>query len=498
MSCRCSTKWLNWLVCSAIFLHLLLAMGTGLSPDEAHYALYAAHLDWSYYDHPPLVGWLQWPFVQWLNSEVGLRILPMVLWIISLSTLVQLVDTLFPRIGRIRIWNTRPDILVFVLSPMLFLLGLAWVPDSLLMALTCRVMLLTWRLAKKDAHDTILWLELGLYLGLAGLSKYTAVLLAAGVVLTLFHAHGAAWLNRPGPWLAAGLALVCISPVIYWNHLHDWASLRYQFDHANGSSHWRASRVLIYLLILVLVYGIGLTGWIWQSKSQSLQHLESAPSEARLCLYFGLPGLVLFLYLSGGGRTLPHWPASSILALLPLAAVGCVRAMNRYRRTTHVLLTIQMSGIVLVSALMMSAGWVFDKDIAEQHAAPNPFADLHGWKQAAENAKHLAQQEGANGLAVMNWSLASRIAWYGRPLEVKVVNKHNDQFDIWFGQIRPADKLIVLNWSLMRFEPPTQTEQFKHCKSLDSMPVMHLGRQIAHFDFLVCEGWQGKQEITTP
>ena len=43
-------------VAAGLLLHLVLALGFHLSPDEAHYAMYAAHPDWSYYDHPPLVG----------------------------------------------------------------------------------------------------------------------------------------------------------------------------------------------------------------------------------------------------------------------------------------------------------------------------------------------------------------------------------------------------------------------------------------------------------
>lgn len=50
-----------WVMACVLLMHVILSMVTQLSPDEAHYALYATHLDWSYYDHPPLVGWLQWP-----------------------------------------------------------------------------------------------------------------------------------------------------------------------------------------------------------------------------------------------------------------------------------------------------------------------------------------------------------------------------------------------------------------------------------------------------
>jgi 4-amino-4-deoxy-L-arabinose transferase-like glycosyltransferase len=46
-----------------VLLHLAIGASIGLSVDEAHYLLYAAYPDWSYFDHPPLVGWVQWPLV---------------------------------------------------------------------------------------------------------------------------------------------------------------------------------------------------------------------------------------------------------------------------------------------------------------------------------------------------------------------------------------------------------------------------------------------------
>lgn len=47
------------LIAASMLLRLFSARAVGLSVDEAHYALYGLHLDWSYFDHPPMVGWLQ-------------------------------------------------------------------------------------------------------------------------------------------------------------------------------------------------------------------------------------------------------------------------------------------------------------------------------------------------------------------------------------------------------------------------------------------------------
>ena len=62
-------------------LHVGLGAALGLSVDEAHYALYAAHPDWSYFDHPPLVGWAQWPLVALGAPTLALRLVPELLWL---------------------------------------------------------------------------------------------------------------------------------------------------------------------------------------------------------------------------------------------------------------------------------------------------------------------------------------------------------------------------------------------------------------------------------
>ena len=54
----------TWLLLAlACLVHFAMGALVGLSVDEAHYALYAAHPALSYFDHPPLVGWVQWPLV---------------------------------------------------------------------------------------------------------------------------------------------------------------------------------------------------------------------------------------------------------------------------------------------------------------------------------------------------------------------------------------------------------------------------------------------------
>jgi 4-amino-4-deoxy-L-arabinose transferase-like glycosyltransferase len=71
-------------------IRLLLAPLVGLGVDEAHYVLYGLNLDLSYFDHPPLVGWVEFISTSVFGtSEFGAR-LPAILigFLVSIFNIV--------------------------------------------------------------------------------------------------------------------------------------------------------------------------------------------------------------------------------------------------------------------------------------------------------------------------------------------------------------------------------------------------------------------------
>jgi hypothetical protein len=140
----------------------------------------------------------------------------------------------------------------------------------------------------------------------------------------------------------------------------------------------------------------------------------------------------------------------------------------------------------------------------------NPFADLYGWDAAALRARALAAQLASTQatpakppvptLAVMNWTLNSRIAWYAHQPTL-VVQRHLDQFGLWWGVLQPGDDALVVDWSQMSFAPPvtatglaSSSPGFERCELLEQLPVLRWGRQIAHFNLQLCRNWQGPKE----
>lgn len=545
-----SLRHTRWWLAVAFALHAVLGALVGLSVDEAHYALYAQHLAWSYFDHPPLVGWLQWPLLALRAPEAVLRLLPGVLWLatvwlahgtaLRLQGLTRTVSDARYDAGAVATFHGDIPVggaagglaegpaanaglwtvVALLLAPVLHLLAIGLLPDTLLMFFTAAVMALTQRiLGQGGAVTARQWLALGLLLGLAGLSKYTAVFLVPPLLWCLLALRGWAGLRSRWMVLALLLALAVVSPVLVWNAQNQWVSFAYQAGHGAGGA-WQWDHLLRYLLVQLLTYG-PLLWWGWAGW------LRSAPPVRRLGGFFALPWVVL-VALSGGGSGLPHWTAPAWVALAPFAGVALARAWGQgagQRTLLRALVTLQAAGCAALLALMVSGGapWLAGGTAAPQAssapdtstpkpakapadpdttsvgiATPNPFADLHGWDAAAVRAQQLAKEYGLASAAVQNWTLASRLAWYARPLPVHVLQDRFDQFDFWAGKLPAGASTLLVNWSQQPHALPLGTPGFASCTRLDSLEVWRFGHHLAQFDFYACTGWSGFAALQPP
>jgi hypothetical protein len=493
----------RWLLVVALVLHAAVGATLGLSVDEAHYALYALHPALSYFDHPPLVGWVQWPLVVVNAPDALLRVVPGALWLAT----VWLVHGIAQHLQHLQAlqdsseWPGSPAdaglwaVLALLLAPLLHVLAIGLLPDTLLMFFSVALMALTLRMVASAPTSTITpfqWLLLGVLLGLAGLGKYTAIFTALAVLLCLVAARGFGCLRSPWPWVALVVALAIVSPVAIWNAQNGWISFTYQADHGAGEV-WQWSHLLQFVLIQAVAYGPLMLWGVWGVA-------RSAPRVRTLAGFFAIPFAVL-VALSGGGTGLPHWTAPAWVALAPFAGMALAAGWNGgaglkgwQRRGITALAVVQALACVALVALMVGGGMPFFSGraaSADTTNAPNPFADLHGWDAAGVRAQQLAQQQGLDSVSVQNWTLASRLGWYARPLKVHVLQDRFDQFDIWAGKLPVGGSTLLVDWSQLPFVTPLGAHGFAQCTRLDSLNVQRLGYDLAHFDFYACQGWSG-------
>jgi dolichol-phosphate mannosyltransferase len=191
-------------------------------PEEAYHWNFARHLDWSYYDHPPMLAWSIALGRSLLGDiPLGLRLVPLLYGVGTAWLLARLARQFYG--GSAAVWV----VFLYALEPAAFFVGSWGFPDAPLLFFW--TLTLTWVWQALATRRPGWWLAAGSALGAGMLSKYTAAFLVPAVLLyLLFSARDRHWLLTPWPYLAGVCALVVFAPVIYWNWTHDWASFRFQ------------------------------------------------------------------------------------------------------------------------------------------------------------------------------------------------------------------------------------------------------------------------------
>ena len=197
-------------------IRLLVAPFFGLGCDEAHYVLFAKYLDWSYFDHPPLVGWVHAPFLNLLGINELIARLPAIIIFAATSFCAYVFILRITNSIRSSLWA----VLALNSSFMLNALGLMLLPDSLLLPLIFALIFITEKIEhEKKPSNFIL---LGIVLGLMGLAKYTSILLVPPLIIYFLLKKRYDIVFSFPMFLATLIAILFITPVIYWNNNHDF------------------------------------------------------------------------------------------------------------------------------------------------------------------------------------------------------------------------------------------------------------------------------------
>ena len=152
-------------------LKLWLAVAIPLTGDEALFYKWGQHLDWGYYDHPPMGGWLLWLMQSISPALIVLRLPAVLLWIAVTAGMMDLFSRM----------QTEKSDLVWWLGSLFLLLPFTWAL-TLVTTDTPLIFFLffsAYAFLRAEMHGGYGWVALsGVLLGLALLSKYFAALLA--------------------------------------------------------------------------------------------------------------------------------------------------------------------------------------------------------------------------------------------------------------------------------------------------------------------------------
>lgn len=400
------------LIAMTAMLRIIAASSLGLGNDEAYHFLYALHPALSYFDHPPMVSWVE---------------------TIGLSAAPDPFSTLALRAGFIALFGGSTWLMAriaerwfggwagFFAALALNLTGYYGLAVGTF-ALPDAPLLFFWLLtidridlALEQPDRLRLWAAVGLAWGLAMLSKYHAVFLPAGTVLYLILRPGRRrLLLHPGPYLAIALGLVVFSPVIVWNAGNGWASFAFQGSRAVGGFRLRpdcllgaigaqAAYLFPWIWVMLMIVGWRLVAG-WKDRDDERERLA-------LCLCAA--PLAVFTAVACTRPVLPHWGLIGIVPLFPslgraLAARASAFPVQSRRRLA---LASAISIVILALAVTEDRwGWL-QRDAGLLTARTDPTADGYGWDQVADRLDRLGVLDDPRTfLFTRNWYQSAQIA----------------------------------------------------------------------------------------
>jgi 4-amino-4-deoxy-L-arabinose transferase-like glycosyltransferase len=295
-----ATAWMQW--------------ATPVMSEECYYWLYGVNLDWSYFDHPGMIGWTT-RLGTWLlgTNAFGLRLVAA--WTALLTTWLGLrwIRDLGGERSAELLW------LALSLGVPLFAAGhLLATPDAPLTffyALAAREL---WKLSRSPR-----WWRFalaGALMGLALLSKYTAVFLLFGLPLHIALDPGLRKRIRPHHLvvLLASCA-VTFAPAVLWNLDRGWESFLFQSEDRYQGLRISLEWPLRFLGGQLLLVSPLLAWVVFKSTAWAVRRARSGDVRYAALVAYGLP-LPLFMAINSFAIQIrEHWPTP---AYVPLALLG--------------------------------------------------------------------------------------------------------------------------------------------------------------------------------
>jgi hypothetical protein len=388
-----------------------LAYTLGFGVDEAYTVAVSRRLSLSYFDHPPLHQWIA-HFATLMLGEGGSARLPFIALFAATGWLMFVLTR--------KLFGGRASVLaVFALnaSPFFFVSAGGWiVPDGTLLFALAAAAIVFARLfldSPEPGAAWRLWLAGGFWLGLAGLSKYSAALATLGLVAFMaLSPRQRHWFANPAPYVAALLCLAMISPVIVWNAENHWISLAFQGSRGAPGAGWRPAEVGAMALGQI----VWLAPWIFAPLfGAAVAAARRARSDERrlflLCL--SLPPIALFsLTPLWGARGLPHWPMPGWFFVYPLLGAWLSEgwAKRPDLRRWAIGSTVLLGAAAAALAAQAATGWI-TRMIPLPAGSVDPTLEALGWDRLASSPL-LDGRDGAAPAFVVStkWSEGGKIA----------------------------------------------------------------------------------------
>jgi hypothetical protein len=412
---------MNWqkrvIVTILIFslIRLFIASILELGNDESYYWLFSQHLQWNYFDHPPLVA-------------IGVRIFTFNLSLQEYEVFVRLGSIVscafaswFIYKAITLIHNSKAGWYGVLLYNISFyagiVAGILVMPDS--PQLLCWTFCI-WMLAKimVDQNNWSNWIAFGISAGLCIMSKVHGVFIWIGVgSFILFYKRS--WLRKPQVYISAGISALLASPLLFWNIKYDFITWRFHSERVNISEA-AADKDSFFIELLGQVLVNNPVNFIIMGLALYAAYKSSRSNPLVLTAYnfIALPMAALLIFISIFRDIWPHWSGPAYTTLIPAAAIWLER--KQIRKIIPGWLRLGIGAHFIFIAIWLTTvgfypGTYGSKDQFELGKG-DVTLDKFGWSEAGEQFVEFYNQEKQAGRMAENAPLVCS-KWWGAHTE---------------------------------------------------------------------------------
>ncbi len=348
--------------------------------DEAQYWAWAQDPAFGYYTKPPLIAWQIAASTSLCgDSPACIRLSSPLIHFATSLLLYAVAFRLFDR--RVAFWSA----LVYAAMPGTSISATLISTDvALLFFWTLGLLAIVLHVQRPSLAAGAL---LGLAVGLGLNAKYAmAFLLLCFFLYVIFTREARHLLKHPGTWLAVIISVLLITPNIWWNMEHSFATFSHTRDNAGawGSRFPNLMGVLEFLGIQAAIIGpVPFVAFVLTLFGASAK-VENGPK--RLLLFHSLP---VFIAITGQAllnKANGNWAATGFPAAVILATAAMLAL--HWRRGMIATLLISATTLVVVSFAGTLAGTI------TTGPAGRELGKMVGWGDLAANVKRIADVYG--------------------------------------------------------------------------------------------------------
>ncbi|MBR4632713.1 MAG: glycosyltransferase family 39 protein [Elusimicrobia bacterium] len=488
------------------FLRLSVIGKLGLTVDEAHYWVYSKFLDLSYYDHPPMIGYIIKVFTDIFGiNEFAVRLPSVIIFVITSWLFFLCVKKIFnERIAFIGI------ILINVLPVFSFLGAVVTIPDSPLSLFWILSFYLFITII--ETKEKKYWYMLGIAIGFALLSKYTAVMIYPSIILFLLCSkENRFWFAKKELYFSMIISFIIFLPVVIWNIQNNWASFGFQLQHGLGNSLPKFSFTLFgrsigaqagyvspFLFIFFCYVACVLIKDAFFKKQKDALYIAS----------FSLPVLIFFNAVATFNEILPHWPAMGYLILTIYAAylINKFWDNSKFRKVIYFSCGFALFLDLLIPIHCMYKLIPIEPFLPQKEAEKIEYGiskaeiidvsnDLYGWKELSSEINKIYDtypEDKKPFLFTHKSYLASQIYFYTPNIRVYCFSSKIDAYDLWQRDISDLEKKdgLFITSNMFDFGTPEKVYPFNKFEQPIEVPVYRNNKLVKKFWITKCSNFE--------